>query len=177
MASQNGHAVCVQQLLQAGADVEACSGTGSTPLHHAVERNHVDCMLLLVAAGAPADVANLDGYTALHMAVEGDLRLVSTNTHDAAHEVDVSRLHISAMLVASLPSLAPQHQLLRASALDQERLADESHLQHAAAVQKEVARRVALVMLHGESRWRRRRALALIREQRLAAKDDELAQG
>ena len=51
-AAANGHAECVEILLQHGADHRACDTEGATPLHYAAHGHHLRCVELLIAAGA-----------------------------------------------------------------------------------------------------------------------------
>ena len=99
------------------------------------------------------DAADEDGYTLLHLAVcERQPGTV-------------------ALLAAAVAHLHVPPQLLRPSAEDVVALADEADLDHDDAVKREEGRPGTVVVLHRESRWRRRRSLALIREQRRAVRD------
>ena len=62
-------------------------------------------------------------------------------------------------------------QLLRPSPADAAALADASDSRHRKAVEKQKRRPGIIAVLQNESRWRRRRPLALIREQRRAVRD------
>jgi len=55
-------------LIQAGADVNARSANGRTPLSFAVEENEPEIVSLLLAAGADVNAKNKSGSTALIIA-------------------------------------------------------------------------------------------------------------
>lgn len=58
--------------MDAGADVDAQTSDGWTPLHVAVYRNHLGCFEILVEAGAKLDIYNDKGDTPMHLASEND---------------------------------------------------------------------------------------------------------
>eukprot|EP00057_Strongylocentrotus_purpuratus_P025738 XP_011680212.1 PREDICTED: transient receptor potential channel pyrexia-like [Strongylocentrotus purpuratus] len=68
-----GHLGCVQILCDAGANVEAQSISGKTPLQRATEKKHVDIMKYLLALHADVNKANNTGITALHIAASNGL--------------------------------------------------------------------------------------------------------
>ncbi|KAL9009038.1 MAG: hypothetical protein Q9173_005897 [Seirophora scorigena] len=59
----------VECLLQAGADIEARSYTGSTPLRLAVEKGNANCLELLLRFGAKIEARDRKRDTSLHAAV------------------------------------------------------------------------------------------------------------
>lgn len=60
----------VEQLIDRGANVNARTVRGTTPLHYAVDREtNVRFTLCLIFAGARLDVADVDGETPLHVAI------------------------------------------------------------------------------------------------------------
>lgn len=63
-AAQNGHTVCVNELIAAKANVNLQDRDGLTPLMQAFAKNHEDCILALVKANANLDLKNIDGKTA-----------------------------------------------------------------------------------------------------------------
>jgi ankyrin len=67
-ATKNGHAGIVSRLLQAGADPNAPSFKGYTPLHIATTAGHVAIVQLLLANGAFPDSRAHDGTSPLHHA-------------------------------------------------------------------------------------------------------------
>ena len=148
-----GHEACASLLLKAGADVNAVQINGRTPLHRAVAKDSEACVSLLLQAGADVHATNKDGQTVWHMAIA---------------ECDTP---IVAVLASSVPRLHVPPQLLRPSAEDAAAMADESHWRHAYVVAQEKRRAATIAVLQSESRWRRRRPLALIREQRRAVRD------
>ena len=66
-----GHAAVVEQLLAAGAAVDAKDRMGETPLNFAAEEGHAAVAKQLLAAGAGVDAKGQDGATPLHLAVYG----------------------------------------------------------------------------------------------------------
>jgi ankyrin repeat protein len=58
----------VQDLIKRGADVEAKSNYGQTPLHWASERNYIERAKLLLERGADLEAKDNDGWTPLHLA-------------------------------------------------------------------------------------------------------------
>jgi ankyrin repeat protein len=60
----------VQALLAAGADVNAKTASGLTPLHYAARIGRVDIVRLLLARGASVSPQDQDGDTPLHEARE-----------------------------------------------------------------------------------------------------------
>jgi ankyrin repeat protein len=77
LAAHNGHAECVDLLLNAGADKEATDNLAFTPLLIAVQRGHATCVTLLLNAGADRDARTDNGSTALFVAAaQGHLQSV-----------------------------------------------------------------------------------------------------
>lgn len=74
-ASQNGHATCVERLLQAGADLNLQQAEGSAAVHYACRHGHVACLELLLASKAcNLNVLRGDGISALMVAAFNDQR-------------------------------------------------------------------------------------------------------
>ena len=69
-AGENVNEKCVKALIEAGADVNACSNKGNTALALAANKGHYGCLTLLIQAGADVNVSNADGVTALLRAVQ-----------------------------------------------------------------------------------------------------------
>ena len=69
-AGFTGNADVIRTLITAGADPNAQTGNGATPLHYAVENNHdnPDVIDALLVAGADPNVQNDGGQTPLHVA-------------------------------------------------------------------------------------------------------------
>ncbi|KAJ1429293.1 hypothetical protein B484DRAFT_329084, partial [Ochromonadaceae sp. CCMP2298] len=57
---------CVDSLLQAGTDVNACSRGGVVPLHIVAARGHTSLLNLLIARGAVPNSLDCEGFSALH---------------------------------------------------------------------------------------------------------------
>ena len=108
---------------------------------------------MLLSAGARADVMDGRGRSPLHLAVK------------ECHVPMVT------MLAAAVPCFHMPPHLLRPDVLESMALADDDDWYHDEAVAKEERRPAIIAVLQRESRWGRRRPLALIREQRRAVRD------
>ena len=60
-----------QVLLKSGANVNAATGGGSTPLHRAAYQGHKGVVETLLSAGANPSIQDCQGRTAAHKAIEG----------------------------------------------------------------------------------------------------------
>jgi ankyrin repeat protein len=78
-AAKGGNKSIITQLLEKGADVNAATRDGWTPLYEASRNGHVDVAKLLLEKGADVNAATRDGWTPLNRA--------SSNGH-----VDVAKL-------------------------------------------------------------------------------------
>ena len=67
-AAEKGHGEIVSGLVAAGADVNAATQDGYTPLYAAAEKGHGEIASGLVAAGADVNAARQDGSTPLYTA-------------------------------------------------------------------------------------------------------------
>ena len=67
-ACDRGHEELVEELLNAGADIETRDGSGMRPLHYAVMCGHVGVVKMLLARGADTAAADLDGCTPVQVA-------------------------------------------------------------------------------------------------------------
>ena len=67
-AANDGNIKAVKQHLAAGADVNAKSKFGRTPLHHAAYFGHKEVAELLIAEGADVNAKDDDGATPLDLA-------------------------------------------------------------------------------------------------------------
>ena len=75
-AAQGGHAVLVEYLLQAGAEVDSANDAGETPLHYATALGHADVVRVLLASSATVAVFDIDSNTPLHhAALSGDVEI------------------------------------------------------------------------------------------------------
>jgi ankyrin repeat protein len=75
----------VELLLEAGADVNASTIFGMTPLIGAVDNDYPDVVLALLNAGANAKMKDYDGETALDHVREGD-KLIGTEAYEKLRE-------------------------------------------------------------------------------------------
>lgn len=67
-AAAEGDADAVGELLEQGADVNAVSACGATPLHWAALHGQTAAVLALIAQGADVNARDKDGRTPLHWA-------------------------------------------------------------------------------------------------------------
>ena len=65
LAALKGNTGLVIELLQAGADPDACDGQGRTPLIEAAFGGHVDTLSALLGAGADPNARDPEGWTPL----------------------------------------------------------------------------------------------------------------
>jgi ankyrin repeat protein len=72
MAAHEGHAECLQLLLDAGADKDATTNVNSTPLLIAAWKGHLECVEVLLKADCDVDALDKNGNTALSAAVIGN---------------------------------------------------------------------------------------------------------
>ncbi len=69
VAAANGDANRVQQLIEAGADVNARSNSGATALIYSARNNHLTTAKALFSAGADVNATSTKGSTALSIAI------------------------------------------------------------------------------------------------------------
>ena len=176
-------------LLKAGADVNAATNymCGETPLHRAAHTGSETCVALLLEAGADVNAANTDGWcrplfkaayhggeacVSLLLEAGADVNATYVNGEPAWHNtIAHCCTAVVAALAAAVPRLDVPPHLLRPSPQDEAALADPSAWHHWQAMQRQERRPATIAVLQRESRWRRRRPLALIREQRRAVRD------
>ncbi|KAK4206585.1 hypothetical protein QBC37DRAFT_356693 [Rhypophila decipiens] len=91
IASYFGHNTVVQQLLEAGAEVDAKDNDGRTPLHWASEQDHSTVVQQLLEAGAEVDAKDNDGRTPLHWASAKGHGTVVQQLLEAGAEVDAKK--------------------------------------------------------------------------------------
>jgi|GEM_PF-6031527 ankyrin repeat protein len=85
-AARGYDARIIEQLLRAGADVNAVTTTGWTALHNAAREGRDEIVALLLMANAVVDAANNAGRTALHMASwQGHSKIVALLLRAGAH--------------------------------------------------------------------------------------------
>ncbi|HEX6997731.1 MAG TPA: ankyrin repeat domain-containing protein [Gammaproteobacteria bacterium] len=85
---QDGRRDIAIELIEAGADVNAAQGDGTTPLHWAVYRLDEELVRLLLARGAAADVRNRYGSSPLAEAVKAADPVLVKLLLDAGADVD-----------------------------------------------------------------------------------------
>ena len=79
----------LQQLVQAGADIEAVDDEGRTPLHWAARVNHLEIVQLLIDKNAQLDVVDCDGVTPLSLAACYDAAETVTLLAEAGASVNI----------------------------------------------------------------------------------------
>lgn len=67
-ASANGKVDLVAQLIEAGANVNAASINGVTPLHRAAQNGHLEVVRHLLTNGARPDAVSVQGSSAIDLA-------------------------------------------------------------------------------------------------------------
>jgi hypothetical protein len=88
LVAENGHAVCLKWLVDAGATTDALTKDDETPMHWAAWKGHASCAKQLAQAGAPLDARSKNGETALHWAAEYGHAAVAQVLLDAGAQVD-----------------------------------------------------------------------------------------
>ncbi|VUC37223.1 unnamed protein product [Clonostachys rosea] len=83
----------IKFLVASGANIEAKTPSGQTPLHLAANCDHIDAAIVLIDSGANISAADYDGKTVLHYAVwkENFGRWFLTNILQRKIEMDVSK--------------------------------------------------------------------------------------
>lgn len=88
-ASQSGDVPTMKALVKAGADVNAASEAGVTPLHRAALNNRPNAVQYLLEAGADTRAKTArEGYTALHVAVLGHAKTAIAALLEAGIDLD-----------------------------------------------------------------------------------------
>jgi ankyrin repeat protein len=67
-AAQNDDTAMLEELLDAGAEIDGTNRSGYTPLHHAAEYGSTGAASLLLERGADATLKTKNGHTALEVA-------------------------------------------------------------------------------------------------------------
>jgi len=67
-AAARGDAALIEELIASGANVNAASRRGYTPLHRAAQNGNTEAVALLLKKGANAEAATIEGLTPLEMA-------------------------------------------------------------------------------------------------------------
>lgn len=197
-AALGGHVRCVEALIEAGAKVNAASSDEDPPLVAAVGGGSVACMYSLLQAGARIDDPAPHGCgTALQHAVELCLKRCATALLIEGASLDVVREKAVALAAAEARGGDPEALMMRGDDSEEEgeeEVEDEEEEEEEVEEEEEeeeednmsagsslgersetVSAADMLALLQNESRWRRRRALVLIREQRWAARDGHKA--
>ncbi|KAI3324029.1 hypothetical protein HD806DRAFT_544079 [Xylariaceae sp. AK1471] len=71
---ENGHLSLIEELLDAGLDIDKKDSAGNTPLHIAAGAGHIDVMRYLIEKGCNVNAINDAGWTAAHLASIGGHR-------------------------------------------------------------------------------------------------------
>ncbi|MGA8028634.1 MAG: ankyrin repeat domain-containing protein [Bryobacteraceae bacterium] len=101
-AATQGDLQHVKELLAAGADVNAGSSSGETPLHNAVYSGNVALVELLLASGADVNAKERSGSTPLHVAAQrgykevAEVLLAHKASVDAKNNVGTAPLQFAA---------------------------------------------------------------------------------
>jgi len=101
-AAKNGDIEAVKQHLAAGADVNAKTGDGTTPLHYAAAKGSKEVAELLIAEGADVNAKGNIGGTPLHTATRGnhkevaELLIAEGADVDAKDNIGGTPLHLAA---------------------------------------------------------------------------------
>ena len=69
-ASVDGKLELVKELVAEGANIDAASRNGYTPLHRASQSGHKDIVEFLLSKGANSTIESKDNQTALKLAVQ-----------------------------------------------------------------------------------------------------------
>ena len=161
-------------LLATGAALNAANKYGNTALTSAAWNGHEACASMLLAAGAEVEAANCGGYTALMFAATNGHEAVVSALLVAGAEVEVADNYgFTALILAAMRG----HEACVSQLLCMGAAMPQPHLASAlsSVLRSENARATTTAAIQGEFRWRRRRPLALVREQRVAARDEALA--
>jgi ankyrin repeat protein len=67
-AANEGHIVCVQLLVESGANVNCVNGDGATALYMASWCGHTECVQYLISAGADVNMCDNEGCSSLYIA-------------------------------------------------------------------------------------------------------------
>lgn len=73
VAAMHGHNPCVQLLLDFGADIDSCDGSGSRPIHMAAAYGHLKTIKTLIDRDADVQTPNQDGWTPLQFCASKDI--------------------------------------------------------------------------------------------------------
>lgn len=95
-AASKGHGEALQQLIDAGADVDIRNVNGWTPFMIAASQDNTDCMCQLLMAGCRVDQRNNDNWTVLHIAAiygsKGAVRFLLSEGHEGRYPGAVGRM-------------------------------------------------------------------------------------
>ena len=90
VAAYRGNLAEMRRLIDEGADVNAATADGSTPLHAACQEARTEAVRLLISSGARADPRQWDGITPLLIACELGHALCARELILAKANVDAS---------------------------------------------------------------------------------------
>ena len=74
IAAMEGEVECIDVLLAHGAEINAISGDGNSPLMYSVKNGHEDAMELLLHHGAGVSLRNREGRRAVDLAIDPAMR-------------------------------------------------------------------------------------------------------
>jgi ankyrin repeat protein len=98
-AAREGCVACIQQLLSAGAAIDAATPKGITPLLMAIINGHYDAAWQLVEAGADVNLADDTGRTPLYAAVDFNTMPESNRPSPDVHVNSHSSMELIALLL------------------------------------------------------------------------------
>jgi ankyrin repeat protein len=102
-AAETGNKKLVQQLLEAGASVNAQDAVGKTPLMLAAWLGHKDICQLLLNAKAQADAKDTDGSTALELAIRAPHKKICQLLIDAHANLNaLDNFNATPLMVAAI---------------------------------------------------------------------------
>ena len=88
-AARNGHLDICRLLIDKGAQVDAKSIVGRTPLHFAADEGHIEIVRLFCDRGADVEARSDGGYRPLHLAaIHGHISIVKELIEERNAEIN-----------------------------------------------------------------------------------------
>lgn len=175
-AARKGYLGCVGALLQAGASFDPTTGTACCPpIAEAASFGHLAVVKLLLQAGAPPHEHAPAIKSPLWGAVLAGQDACLVVLLSAGAPVNGSGGDDAPLVLAALEGYVSTTRLLAGEGATPLNPVVESQRKRVSQLLAERGHHATAEVLQNESRWRRRRPLALVREQRVAVRDPELA--